>query len=225
MVERDGSLRPFPQTIAGTHMGFHLEMDKHVEWQNGRTAIGLGDDADRLAAGWPCLALECGIVYNTHNPPDGRLRKAVQIGWNSTGGPWLLDGVSLYEWKWLHAKPWRFLPLRPRVAGFAADTLLTGGLLWFAAFGWRDVRRLARAKAGRCVTCGYPVKGLGRCPECGDSVLTRLIRRLRGGAGAAPSGLLAWAIAHPGLPPRAKFWRRSAAGESGAGGQLNGGRA
>jgi hypothetical protein len=181
MIERDGNPRPMPQTVAGAGFGFAIEQDGHIAWEQTTTGRGLGIemDAERMASGWPFYALECTIAHNTMRPPAGRVRAAEQIGWNPSGGPWLIDGIPHFRWKSLHAQPWRFLPLRPRVAGFGADALIAGAGLWFAAFGWREVRLAMRAKRGRCLACGYPVAGLGRCPECGQSAWAALLRRVR----------------------------------------------
>lgn len=41
---------------------------------------------------------------------------------------------------------------------------------YVVVFGWWDLRRWKRKRAGRCVGCGYDAVGLGEgvvCPECG----------------------------------------------------------
>jgi len=62
------------------------------------------------------------------------------------------------------------LPLYPRPAGFAMNTLVYGAgalALTLLADGWRLWRRQKRS---RCVRCGYDVNGVARCPECGVGV-------------------------------------------------------
>jgi len=162
---KDGKAMPFPQTAEGRGFGVRVEFKKHIE--SSSTPAGpmlfLADDSNRLASGWPFPAMEYRVIYGTNTPPPGLL--TTQIGWNANGGPWLLDGVRPPQT--LRAQPWRFLPLRPRALGFAANTGLVAGLVWCAAFGWRDARRLVRSRRERCLRCGYPVSGLARCPECG----------------------------------------------------------
>ncbi len=191
VVEKDGSLRPCPQTLAGSRLGFHLEYDAHVAWEGppgpGRS-IGSEFDAQRFAAGWPLLALECAVVYGPKQP-DGHVRAVEKIGSTGQNGMWLVDGIAAKRLPGLHPQVFRFIPLRPRFLGLLADAAIVGGLLWFAAFGWRDVRAASRARRGACVACGYPVTGLARCPECGMSAWARLMERVRAGVRTALGGL------------------------------------
>lgn len=61
------------------------------------------------------------------------------------------------------------LRIRTLVVASVLPVLLRVGV---AVRGRRRARR--RAAAGRCVSCGYDLRGLssGRCPECGRSVTT-----------------------------------------------------
>ena len=61
------------------------------------------------------------------------------------------------------------LPLRPIWPGFATNTVFYAAvlsLLWSSPF---VVRRLIRRKRGRCIKCGYDLRGdfSAGCPECG----------------------------------------------------------
>jgi hypothetical protein len=60
------------------------------------------------------------------------------------------------------------LPARPLWPGLAADTLIWAALIWLALLAMTARRRLRRRR-GRCVRCGYDLRGAAhdQCPECG----------------------------------------------------------
>jgi hypothetical protein len=63
--------------------------------------------------------------------------------------------------------------MRPRFAlhilwpGFLVDTAFWGGAAFLVWSVPGFVRRGVRRRRGRCVRCGYELKGLAVCPECG----------------------------------------------------------
>lgn len=59
------------------------------------------------------------------------------------------------------------LPLIPIWWGFLANSAIYGFLMFYSFSGWRVVRRWRRIRAGACVACGYDLRGLQQCPECG----------------------------------------------------------
>jgi hypothetical protein len=59
------------------------------------------------------------------------------------------------------------LPLMPVWPGFAIDVLFWGLVSWLLFFAPFTLRRVVRARRGRCVKCGYDMRGLDACPECG----------------------------------------------------------
>ena len=73
-------------------------------------------------------------------------------------GPWLSVGTrGGGEW----------LPILPYGSGFALDGLFYGGIVFVGMVATNGLRRAARRRGGRCVSCGYLVRDSARCPECG----------------------------------------------------------
>ena len=119
-----------------------------------------GGDQRRLEGrGWPAIALWY-LVDETEEPD------LVSRQWPIHGG--FPAGMYLIpeERPWFH--PPRPLPLRPASRGFAINTIFYAGILWlpFAPF---QLRRYIRVKRGRCIKCGYDLRGAfsSGCPECG----------------------------------------------------------
>ena len=66
------------------------------------------------------------------------------------------------------------LPLDPVWPGFAYNTLAYGGAAWAllatpTLVGFIFGRKRRRRRRGLCVACGYDMRGLESCPECGGS--------------------------------------------------------
>ena len=65
----------------------------------------------------------------------------------------------------------RVIPLRPIWPGFAINTVFYAAILWlpFAPF---QLRRFLRVNRGRCIKCGYDLRGTAHmiCSECGHEV-------------------------------------------------------
>ena len=106
-------------------------------------------------AGWPCVSMD--------------------------GAFWLAPNVDGKRSLWV--LPWEpnhnqlLIPYRPIWPGFAINTVFYAVLLWML---WRSpfvVRRIIRRKRGRCINCGYDLRGTsgvnsgggggGVCSECG----------------------------------------------------------
>ena len=72
------------------------------------------------------------------------------------------------------------LPVRPLWPGFAINTIFYAAILWllFAAPGL--IRRRLRHFRGRCVHCGYDLRGQpadsNKCPECGRGHAIDIVR-------------------------------------------------
>jgi hypothetical protein len=107
----------------------------------------------RRRAGLPLRSLEAALWLNSR---DSR---------TVNDGAW---DVALQRW------PQRaIIPLRPVWPGFAVNTAYWAMVLWFAVADLRLVRRHIRRRRGRCVKCGYDLRGQPAegaapgCPECG----------------------------------------------------------
>lgn len=138
--------------------------EERAEWLSRhntvRTGTGTGYGWADDRAGWPLPALAS----------EMRARSR------------FLAGMSMDEIAWGIALPARTrptlelqrlaaLPLRPVWPGFAADTAVFAAA-WLALLTAPPaVRAWNRRRAGRCVACGYDLRGGdGRaCPECGGS--------------------------------------------------------
>jgi hypothetical protein len=59
------------------------------------------------------------------------------------------------------------LPTLIHGPGFALDTAFYGTLAFLLWSAPGFVRRQRRRRRGLCVGCGYELKGMQKCPECG----------------------------------------------------------
>ena len=64
------------------------------------------------------------------------------------------------------------LPLRPLWPGFAINTAFYAAIVWLLPLGTFTARRMIRHKRGRCIKCGYDLRGTTHiiCSECGHEV-------------------------------------------------------
>ncbi len=118
-----------------------------------------GRSATRFAGGWPLRALHGWT--STRRDPAGPGKLVANSGLIEPPG--FLRPASVP----LHSSP-RRLPVRPILPGFLLNTIVAAAIVFLVFFSWREVRRLRRGHAGRCVACGYDLAGnTGFCPECG----------------------------------------------------------
>lgn len=63
----------------------------------------------------------------------------------------------------------RYLPLKPLWFGFMINLVFYALVLWLITLAALTVRRLIRNRRGRCIKCGYDLRGdiSQGCPECG----------------------------------------------------------
>jgi hypothetical protein len=85
----------------------------------------------------------------------------------------------------------RVLPLRIHWSGFIGNTLIYAALVWAVLLGPATARRAMRRWGARCLSCGYALRDLAVCPECGErrrarratraSIVYRVIGAVLGG--------------------------------------------
>jgi len=142
-----------PKDIVPQWTGFHLEPPA-LGSTGCDLAVQMGD-----CRGWPFLALWSGETLN-----------------HRTNGTWVISdapsgidiGLSPSNMIYGHTAP-RPIPLRPILPGFIINTLFYAAI-WFAIlFAPGMIRRALRRRRGRCVKCGYDLRGEinNGCPECG----------------------------------------------------------
>ena len=112
-------------------------------------------------AGWPCRCVEAQVaeVKRRDVPVRTDFRPAVKL-------PETLHFLRVREARY------RVLPLRPIWPGFAINTIFYAALLWMLWLSPFVVRRVVRRRRGRCINCGYDLRGTSGgggevCPECG----------------------------------------------------------
>jgi hypothetical protein len=127
-------------------------------------------------AGWPYRAawgsIDFGpatylddMVYSTPGPKEMGLAGAISVGreFNVNDD----RGIGGY------------LPIAPIWSGLAKNTLFYAAIAWGLMFLPGVIRRWRRYRRGRCMNCGYDLKGLGTgatggvCPECGSKSARR----------------------------------------------------
>ena len=112
--------------------------------------------------------------------PDYVRVDTYEAGWPSYGmaGRTLWeDGQGRYEFalllpSWIRDRTGRlleFLPLGPIWPGFAINTIFYAAIVWMLWSSPFAARRMIRHKRGRCIKCGYDLRGdfSAGCPECG----------------------------------------------------------
>lgn len=163
--------------------------------------------AASVAHGWPLLAVWCSVREDPERIGDWE-RTLRPIGPPSTPAPPDADGWAplptqgmtspvrrplIVSGAWVSPIQGRavnfeaettLLPWRPLWAGFAANTALYSALWFGVLFVPGAARRWVRLRRGRCLKCGYDLRGnlAAGCPECGWGRLPS--------AGAAPANQL-----------------------------------
>jgi hypothetical protein len=150
---------------------FGVTLEKGIGWRRDYVmAVYKGHNAgspknknwlERVEAGWPLISFR-GERWTIHSQLTfGRVIGAPQV--------------------WYRRNYVAILPYQPQWAGLLGNTLLYAsavGLTWFIVF---TLRRLRRARTGRCIACGYALQGIAvneaRCPECGTPQKARFLLR------------------------------------------------
>jgi hypothetical protein len=111
------------------------------------------------ARGFPVLSM-WSESYGEYELTSGELTtRPAQGGAELQDSPWFWDDVSRIP---------RVIPLRPIWPGFAINTVFYAAVIWLPIRGPFMLRRHLRRKRGRCLKCGYDLRGnlVGGCPEC-----------------------------------------------------------
>ncbi len=166
--------------------GFPWEVDYTIQWANPVvrkwwiTAASSWDDPSRqdsryaaptrlyahaypTEAGWPFFSLDGSVWWTYPISRDGVYGRSVLRAKASVPIPFGDENPS------------RQLPCRPIWAGFAINTIFYAAILWLLTLGPFTARRMIRRKRGRCIKCGYDLRGTsgvncgggGVCSECG----------------------------------------------------------
>ena len=110
--------------------------------------------------GWPLLSLWGGV---RQTPPGAHMPY-----WDPALTYYAILLHHLTPTKFVCPRDLRILPWHPIWPGFAINTIFYAGLLWLP-FAPRVLRRYVRRRCGRCLKCGYDLRGDLKegCPECG----------------------------------------------------------
>ncbi|MCH8316752.1 MAG: hypothetical protein IIA64_12345 [Planctomycetes bacterium] len=125
---------------------------------------GVLGNAALEGSGWPVVAMRT-RYDEVPGPLRGQSIRRVTGGILLTPTAEVRLGDMLYSAKALH--------LRPLWPGCAINTAFYAVLLWMLRLSPFVVRRAIRRKRGRCIKCGYDLRGTpgggggGACPECG----------------------------------------------------------
>ncbi len=112
-----------------------------------------GDFYVEQASGWPLLCL--------------RLDGPMTIGNDLASFYSEMSGRLELPW---FERPWQnVVPYQPIWIGFGINTVFYAAPLWLLTLGPFAARRMIRRKRGRCIKCGYDLRGAEHevCPECG----------------------------------------------------------
>ncbi len=118
------------------------------------------------AFGWPCLSMWGGVKVIRRPRPGSKPTVSTVFALNLD--PDKADDPNDH-WDL------RLLPLHPLWPGFAANTIFYAAMLWLLTLGPFTARRMIRRKRGRCIKCGYDLRGAEHevCLECGVELSAR----------------------------------------------------
>jgi hypothetical protein len=111
-----------------------------------------------MQTGWPMRAMES---WMTLDMPAG-------APWQSKNHFGFRIGDLAPRGRPYPERPFRRIPLRPDMPGFAVNTVTYALVLFAAARLVTWARGALRRRRGQCARCGYDIAGLAMCPECGS---------------------------------------------------------
>ena len=111
------------------------------------------------ARGWPLLSFWCVSAK----------RRTFSVVQAEGGIPLPERWVREHDRRWMRITT---LPYRPIYFGLTFNTIFYATLLWLLTLAPFTARRMIRRKRGRCIKCGYDLRGTEheKCPECGAGV-------------------------------------------------------
>ncbi|XVJ60562.1 MAG: hypothetical protein HEQ23_14665 [Tepidisphaera sp.] len=81
--------------------------------------------------------------------------------------PWVRNLPSNSMALALGSPPTTIVPLKPEMLPLLGNIAFWGGVSYLLMYFPLDARRILRRRRGKCTQCGYPVRNLTHCPECG----------------------------------------------------------
>ena len=131
-----------------------------------------------LFAGWPFRSVRCSfpeMYFFSSLEPEGHYRH--RVDWVDAWQIWVeLEVLPVWGQEGSCFGPWpapvqlRPLPRRICTLATVANTVLFGSVLWSVRFGPGLAMAAWRKHRTGCPCCGYDIRGVSRCPECGTSV-------------------------------------------------------
>jgi len=137
-VPTDWAIHPGGFATFASHA---CEVRLGTEYSEGESASRgtLGNNATQFLVGWPCRSMSGGMLVD-RSTREVQLKAAMYVE-----GFWFVPNARL--------------PLRPIFPGFLINTLFYAAMWFGIFFGVATLRRLVRKKRGRCVKCGYDLRG------------------------------------------------------------------
>ena len=143
------------------HLGLSLELGAIFPSQDGRPPTDPGLNVMVMRAGWPMRSVSAWMAGQRFSKLAPTAHSAI-------------DRTNLS----VDQSP-RWLPLMPLVPGFVVNTGFYSALFWLLIPGPFALRRFIRLRRGRCIHCGYDLRGTPagppegtKCPECGATTAT-----------------------------------------------------
>lgn len=130
-------------------------------------SIASTSDPAELRTGWPFLSFSAA---------PGLFRTDQRSSWSQgllVSKPWVRNlppnSTAFANATTLAIGPFptTIVPLKPEVLPLLGNIVFWGGLSYLFMYFPFDARRIIRRSRGMCTQCGYPVRGLPNCPECG----------------------------------------------------------
>lgn len=148
----------------------HGEFDSFT--YNGMT--GFGWERERIVGGRPTIPRTTGAL---HRVRAGWPMLCMEGHWRTTSGTRVDEEyvARLPDWPGVQPNALSRIPLRPVWEAIFLNALLLG-LPFHLAFAFYGTRRLVRRRRGRCLRCGYDLRGAAeqRCSECGTTFNRKL---------------------------------------------------